>query len=80
MSSLPKTRYWFPRKPGGWGFGPPQTWEGWIVLLTFVAGVITYVTTFNYNAQPLLFAAGLVLLCLGFNAIVWWTGEPKGHK
>jgi len=27
------TRYWFPAKKYGWGWGPPTAWQGWVVLL-----------------------------------------------
>jgi hypothetical protein len=33
----PVPRYWFPMKTYGWGWGPPCTWEGWLVTLTYVA-------------------------------------------
>ena len=26
-------RYWFPAKRYGWGWGPPQTWQGWVVFV-----------------------------------------------
>jgi hypothetical protein len=27
--------YWFPAKRYGWGWGLPQTWQGWLVLAVF---------------------------------------------
>ncbi len=27
------TRYWFPAKRYGWGWGPPTVWQGWVALL-----------------------------------------------
>lgn len=32
--------YWFPAKRYGWGWGFPRTWEGWTVMLGFVALVL----------------------------------------
>lgn len=29
--------YWFPAKRYGWGWGPPATWQGWVVLLLWFA-------------------------------------------
>ena len=29
------TRYWFPAKRYGWGWGFPITWEGWLTLAVF---------------------------------------------
>ncbi len=28
---------WFPAKKYGWGWGPPCAWQGWLVLVGFVA-------------------------------------------
>jgi hypothetical protein len=33
----PATRYWFPAKRWGWGWGPPCAWQGWLVLIVWVA-------------------------------------------
>jgi hypothetical protein len=29
--------YWFPAKRRGWGWGPPNSWQGWVVLAAFFA-------------------------------------------
>ena len=34
------SRYWFPAKRYGWGWGPPVTWQGWTVFAVFFAFVI----------------------------------------
>ncbi len=31
--------YWFPAKRYGWGWGMPRTWQGWAVLLPYIAVV-----------------------------------------
>jgi hypothetical protein len=31
--------YWFKRKPFGWGW-TPATWEGWVILLLFLAFIV----------------------------------------
>jgi hypothetical protein len=28
------SRYWFPAKRYGWGWGMPRTWQGWAVLVS----------------------------------------------
>ena len=28
---------WFPAKRYGWGWGPPCAWQGWVVLLVWLA-------------------------------------------
>ena len=32
-----KSRFWFPAKRYGWGWGPPVCWQGWAVLLGYFA-------------------------------------------
>jgi hypothetical protein len=36
----PEPRYWFPAKRYGWGWGSPATWQGWVVLLAWLATVL----------------------------------------
>jgi uncharacterized membrane protein YhaH (DUF805 family) len=32
-------RYWFPAKRYGWGWGPPTAWQGWVILLVWLAAM-----------------------------------------
>ena len=32
--------FWFTAKRPGFGWGSPETWQGWIVLLSFLALII----------------------------------------
>lgn len=36
----PTTTYWFKRRRYGWGY-TPVTWQGWLVIITFVLGLIS---------------------------------------
>jgi hypothetical protein len=31
-----KKDIWFPAKKYGWGWGPPCTWQGWVVLIVWL--------------------------------------------
>jgi hypothetical protein len=31
-----KKQIWFPAKKYGWGWGPPCTWQGWVVMVVWV--------------------------------------------
>ncbi|BFM49148.1 hypothetical protein [Marinomonas sp. THO17] len=33
-------KYWFPAKENGLGWGKPNTWQGWSVLLAYLAAVL----------------------------------------
>jgi hypothetical protein len=69
-------RYWFPAKRYGWGWGPPQTWHGWLVMLAFVgllvAGVFLLLPAYGTPA----FLAYAALLCVALVLVCWWKGEP----
>ncbi len=34
------TKTWFPAKTQGWGWGMPHSWQGWLVLLTYMITVV----------------------------------------
>ena len=51
------SRYWFPAKRYGWGWGIPATWEGWVVLTAFVALVIAGVVLVPPHRSPAAFVA-----------------------
>jgi hypothetical protein len=68
--------YWFPAKQLGWGWGPPHCWQGWVVLIAWMAAV-------TYTGMRLVADPGLMLLAtLGWSgvlvAICYWKGEPPG--
>ena len=73
MPSEPR-KYWFPAKRYGWGWGLPATWQGWAVLLVYLAlvlgGIPLHSTrgTLVYVAYVLVLTAALIVIC-------WLTGE-----
>jgi hypothetical protein len=68
--------YWFPAKRHGWGWGPPRCWQGWGVLLAWIAAVTA---TADHVADD---AGDVVLAVLGWTGVpllvCWWKGEPPG--
>jgi hypothetical protein len=75
----PSKVYWFPAKQIGWGWGPPNTWQGWLVLAVWMVIATTVM---------LLFARTHVLACVGFliamsgllTLICYMNGEPPGWR
>lgn len=69
-------RYWFPAKRYGWGWGPPCTWEGWLVLVTFVGLIVVGAVLFPPNGSlfPYLVYVLTVVALLG--GVCWLKGEP----
>lgn len=72
--SLPKNQAWFPSKKYGYGWGLPQRWPGWLVLIAYLAGlgVAPFLLQGAHAAflvYTLTSSAVLVFVC-------FWKGEP----
>ncbi len=67
-----ETRIWFPAKIYGWGWGPPNCWQGWAVLAVWVAllcgGLVILIemrkTILSIVFYVLILQAALILVCL----------------
>lgn len=57
--SLPE-RYWFHPRRHGWGWGPPATWEGWLVTALYGGGMMA--------------GGNWLLPAHGETAFLGWTG------
>ena len=75
-----ETPYWFPAKLHGWGWGPPATWQGWVVLVLYILlllGGAFYLLPRSGNAAFVLYAFAVTALLI---AVCWVTGEPPGWR
>ena len=72
--------YWFPAKRYGWGWGIPSRWQGWAVLIAYLAllGVVTLL--FPPHREPFTFALLVIATTLVLVAVCWVTGEPPGWR
>lgn len=70
------SRYWFPAKRYGWGWGLPLTWEGWVVLAAFIALIIVDALVFPPRKALAAYIAGVVGLSVLLVAACWLKGEP----
>jgi hypothetical protein len=68
-------KYWFPAKRYGYGWGVPVTWQGWLVLVTYVvlATVGTLVLPPQNGLLP--YIACITILTAAFIAVCWLKGE-----
>ena len=71
-----KSRYWFPAKTYGWGWGVPARWEGWAVLCGYVALLLAGMRLLKPLLHPFGFALYTTAVSLVLVAICWRTGEP----
>ena len=72
------TNYWFPAKKYGWGWGPPNCWQGWAVIAVWVAIQVCGAILLAHQIPIyIVFAATLsVVLVL----ICWLKGEKPGWR
>jgi hypothetical protein len=72
----PAQEYWFPAKRYGWGWGLPIRWQGWLVLIAYIALVIGTARVFHPHQHLLVFLLLIVVYSFGFFAVCWLKGEP----
>ena len=76
MRDQTSSRYWFPAKRYGWGWGLPRAWQGWVVLAAFLALLVLASVAFPPRVNLLAFAASVVALCAVLIAVCFTKGEP----
>jgi hypothetical protein len=72
----PEAQYWFPAKRYGWGWGLPATWQGWLVLVTFVGLLVAGSFIFPPDRFLVLYLLYTTLLALFLIGVCWLRGEP----
>jgi CHASE2 domain-containing sensor protein len=66
-------KIWFPAKRYGWGWGPPCAWQGWLVMLLWLA--LLCAGACFMATRVVLFVAYAVVLSLGLIAVCLIKGE-----
>jgi hypothetical protein len=69
-------RYWFRAKRYGWGWGCPCAWQGWLVLVVYLALVLGGIPFVQANRGSLLYLGYVLALTVVLLVICWRTGEP----
>jgi hypothetical protein len=75
-----KSAYWFPVKTYGWGWGLPTTWQGWLVLATYIVLMIACSFMFPPVTNHTAFIACVAGLSALLVVVCWITGEPPRWK
>ena len=73
MKNPVEKKIWFPAKRYGWGWGPPNCWQGWMVILLWLALVLT--STLLLNQHPVWQFVCIPSLILLLISICFWKGE-----
>lgn len=76
MSSAGTSKYWFHAKRYGWGWGLPSAWQGWVVLLGYLALVLAGIPFVQASRGNIIYLAYVAILTAALIAICWLTGEP----
>lgn len=71
--------YWFKRKVYGWGW-VPSTWQGWLVLVFFLAVFVWLLVSFTHEPDPdavaWQFLAKVFVWAAALIGVCYLTGEP----
>jgi len=76
VTTMDTPRYWFYAKRYGWGWGLPATWEGWSVLIAYLALVIGGVPVLQVSRGTPAYIAFVGLLTVALVRVCWVKGEP----
>jgi hypothetical protein len=71
-----ETKYWFPAKIYGWGWGVPSVWQGWVVMILYLILIALSVYIFPPDKQRALFMSSVILLSILLVVVCWIKGEP----
>ena len=74
MTKLPP-QYWFPAKRYGWGWGPPLRWQGWAVLVAWLA-ILTAAGLRLLPLHPIAFLVFAIIMAGLLTLVCFITGEP----
>ena len=56
--------HWFPAKRYGWGWGPPVTWQGWVVLVGWIAILVVVSPWLAPRSMPLFIVFEIVMVAV----------------
>jgi hypothetical protein len=64
-----QTKIWFPAKKYGWGWGPPNCWQGWVVLAVWftlwVGGALLILPNNGlFILYAVILGAAIIIACL----------------
>jgi len=69
-------RYWFAAKRYGWGWGPPTTWQGWVVMIVWLGVLLAGIRAIGLRGHPVAHVAFVITMCGVLVLICYWKGEP----
>jgi hypothetical protein len=73
-----ESKFWFPAKKYGWGWGLPNCWQGWMMLIAYVLLVAAGFPLMPANAG--LYIARVRVLSIILTAVCRLEGEKPGWR
>jgi hypothetical protein len=70
------TRYWFPAKRYGWGWGFPITSEGWLTFAAFFVLIAAGILVFPPGKSLIPYLLYIAILSALLVVVCWSKGEP----
>jgi uncharacterized membrane protein YccC len=70
---LPRDQAWFAAKTHGWGWSLPLRWQGWVVMIGFIAALIAGAPLATRSL--VLFVGFTVAIATVLLGICYWKGE-----
>lgn len=69
------SKYWFPAKRYGWGWGFPSAWQGWVVLAVYFGLLVLGMWLLPPHAYPHYFG----LFAAVISGLLLWVCKLKGE-
>lgn len=78
MSANDEKKIWFPAKKYGYGWGPPNCWQGWVVIAVFF--VLMVCGAFLMPKHPIVFFVHTLVSVSVLITICYLKGEKPGWR
>jgi hypothetical protein len=73
-----KGDYWFPANRVGWGWGPPNAWQGWVFAALWAVVLFIGMRVIPFHGRVALEIAFALAMIAIYVLICFWKGEPSG--
>jgi hypothetical protein len=71
---------WFRAKRFGWGWGPPSSWQGWVVLVAYLVLVVGGIPLVQATKGDLVYVVYTMVCTVTLLVLCWLKGDPAGRR
>jgi hypothetical protein len=69
-------RYWFPANRDRWGWGPPNTWQGWVAAGVWAVLLFIGLRELPFHGHVVAQTAFAMAMVGIYMLLCYWKGEP----